>query len=51
VLWESENEKGAKGFNEYYIQTLTGTHQATLNEMNDVNIDSVDGDILRGHIL
>jgi threonylcarbamoyladenosine tRNA methylthiotransferase MtaB len=51
VLWESENEKGAKGFNEYYIQTLTGKHQAKLNEMNDVNIDSVDGDILRGHIL
>ncbi|HAE86711.1 TPA: tRNA (N(6)-L-threonylcarbamoyladenosine(37)-C(2))-methylthiotransferase MtaB [Candidatus Marinimicrobia bacterium] len=51
VLWESENEKGAKGFNEYYIQTLTGTHQAKLNEMNDVNIVSVHGDILRGRIL
>jgi len=51
VLWESENEKGAKGFNEYYIQTLTGKHQAKLNEMNDVNIVSVYGDRLRGCIL
>ena len=51
VLWESENEKDAKGFNEYYIQTITGKHQAKLNEMNDVSIVSVHGDILRGCIL
>lgn len=51
VLWESNHERGVKGFNEYYIQTETEKGQGRLNEMNDVEILSVQGDILKGRIL
>jgi threonylcarbamoyladenosine tRNA methylthiotransferase MtaB len=51
VLWESEQERGVKGFNEYYIQTVTESDTVRLNEINDVDITAVHGDILRGHIL
>jgi len=51
VLWESDKVKGVKGFNEYYIQTETDSDRAELNHLNDVLIESVNGDILKGTIL
>lgn len=51
VLWESDKGKGVKGFNEYYIQTETDSDRAELNHLNDVLIESIQGDILKGTIL
>lgn len=51
VLWESYHERGIKGFNEYYILTETDKNQASPNQMNDVEIVSAQGNILRGRVV
>lgn len=51
VLWESDKVKGVKGFNEYYIQTESDSDGARLNHLNDVLIEAVQGDILKGTIV
>ncbi len=51
VLWESRHGKGVKGFNEYYIQTVSSSPSARLNEMDVVEVTETDGDKLKGKIL